>query len=135
MTKVSPICNHSSCPLLLCLHHNTAWCAQNECIQGWLCQPVCPSVCLHDSTGEPLDGFGWHFVWELHHWRLPKLILFNFLKLVIPTGQLHKLLRWEQHKRHLIQVHTMTYDNRFMKNIQLWYSNYMHSVKHGSCMK
>lgn len=31
---------------------------------------VCPSICLYDSTGEPLDRFGRNFVYALCHWRL-----------------------------------------------------------------
>jgi hypothetical protein len=31
---------------------------------------VCLSVRLHDSTREPLDGFGWNLVWTLCHWFL-----------------------------------------------------------------
>jgi hypothetical protein len=30
---------------------------------------VHPSVCSHNSTREPLDGFGWNLVWRLCHWE------------------------------------------------------------------
>jgi hypothetical protein len=29
------------------------------------------SLCPHDSTLEPLYGFGWNLVWNLYHWRQP----------------------------------------------------------------
>jgi hypothetical protein len=31
---------------------------------------VCPSVYPHDSTREPLDGFGLNLEWKLCHWGL-----------------------------------------------------------------
>jgi hypothetical protein len=32
---------------------------------------VCPSVCPHDSTREPVDGLRLNFVWVLCHWGVP----------------------------------------------------------------
>jgi hypothetical protein len=57
----------------------------------------CLSVGLHDSTRDrwtDLDE-----IWYGHYATAdyPKFILFNFLQLVIPTWQMIKLVRWDQH--------------------------------------
>jgi hypothetical protein len=39
---------------------------------------VCLSACLHDSTREPLDGFGRNLVWTLCHWGIPENRTFKF---------------------------------------------------------
>jgi hypothetical protein len=41
-----------------------------ECIQGWSHLSASPPICPHDSTQEPLEGFGWNIVWRLCHWGL-----------------------------------------------------------------
>lgn len=57
-----------------------------------LTMSACLSVCPHDSTRTPLDGFGLNLVWTLCHWRLPLTRPFNFLQLVIPPCQTNELM-------------------------------------------
>jgi hypothetical protein len=37
-----------------------AWCAWNKCKKGWSFLSFCLSDCLHDSTQQLLDRFGWN---------------------------------------------------------------------------
>jgi hypothetical protein len=65
-----------------------------------------------------------------------KIILYNFLQLVIPTWQMKKLVRLGQHQYHLLQGHTVMYDYRFLENTKCWYNNlYNAKQQHGGCMK
>jgi hypothetical protein len=55
------------------------------------------SICMHVLTKEYLDGWSWNLLW-LFCYALrgySKIILFNFLQLLIPSWWMHKVIRWD----------------------------------------
>lgn len=62
-----------------CIYAVVLWCSCNELMQ----RRPCPSVCPYVAFGEPLYGFQWNFTRNCNNWDRPKLLNFNFLRMLI----------------------------------------------------
>jgi hypothetical protein len=102
----------------------------------WMHIGLIMSVCPHDSTREPLDGFGWNLVWTLCHWGLPKNRTFQlstFGNTNIAEKQVCEVGLTLATCSIAIQWCMVIY----FQFTKLWCDNYLYNVKlqHGSCMK
>jgi hypothetical protein len=55
---------------------------------------VRPSICLHDSTREPLDGLGWNLIMVLCHSGLPQNSTFKCPTISGNKWRMRKVVRW-----------------------------------------
>jgi hypothetical protein len=68
--------NYLSLVITMCSSHDVH--EMNAYRAGHVCLSVRLCVCPHNSTREPLNGFGWILVWKLCHWGLPYNRTFQF---------------------------------------------------------
>jgi hypothetical protein len=83
-----------------------------------------------------LDGI-WQVWYGLHAITgYPKLIIFNFLQVVISTWRINKCVWWDRHLCQLIQDRTLKHGNGPSRSTQPCCSSCVFNVKeHGGCTK